>query len=231
MIHQTAYIQQLIQKLKQESCKRREIPLQPNINLTRDLENETDQLRKPMKDPNKYRMIIGSLIYLMINTRPDIAFSVTLLSRFIQEPKEKHWRCLKNLLRYVITTKNYALVYKKSNEEIKLVGYTDADFAGSIDDRKSTSGYLFKYGDCLISWNSAKQKIASLSSTEAEYIALTLAIVEAIWLKQLLLELNRETEVTVYCDNKSTICLAENPEFHSRTKHIDIRYHFIRECV
>ena len=103
MIHQTAYIQQLIQKLKQESCKRREIPLQPNINLTRDLENETDQLRKPMKDPNKYRMIIGSLIYLMINTRPDIAFSVTLLSRFMQEPKEKHWRCLKNLLRYLIT--------------------------------------------------------------------------------------------------------------------------------
>jgi hypothetical protein len=96
------------------------------------------------------------------------------------------------------------------------------DCAGSVHDRKSTS----------ITWNSAKQKTVSLSSTEAEYLALTTAIKEALWLKQLLFELNRkQEEITMYCDNKSTICLSKNPEFHSRTKHIDIRYHFIKEKI
>ena len=137
------------------------------------------------------------------------------------------------MLRYVKTTKHYSLIYSKSHEsKATLIGFTDSDYAGSIDDRKSTSGYAFKFGECLVSWHSAKQHNVSLSSTEAEYIALTNAVKECSWLRLLLSELKQSQEkTTIYCDNKSTICLSMNPEFHSRTKHIDIRYHYIREVI
>ena len=184
-------------------------------------------------DITKYREVIGSLIYLMTCTRPDISYSVGLLSRFMQEPKELHWRFLKRLLRYLKTTRDYSLTYYKSNKENrKLIGYTDSDLASNFEDRKSTSGYLFKYGECLISWKSSKQNIVALSSTEAEYIGLTKAAQETIWLKQTLNELNHKTEqVLIYCDNQSSISLSKNPEFHARSKHIDIRHHFIREMI
>ena len=111
-------------------------------------------------------------------------------------------------------------------------GFTDSDYAVCIEDRKSTSAYVIKYGECVISWNSSKQKTISLSSTEAEYIGLTLAAKEILWLKHILIELNRSPKQTIiYCDNKSTICLSKNPEMHARSKHIDVRYHFIREKI
>jgi hypothetical protein len=143
----------------------------------------------------------------------------------MQEPRELHWRFVKQLLRYVKTTSNYGLVYKQSApNKLNLTGYTDSDFAGCVEDRKSTSGYAFKYGNCLVSWNSSKQKTVSLSSTEAEYFGLTNSIKEMIWLKQVLGELKRDNiHLVIYSDNKSTICLSKNPEFHARTKHIDIR--------
>ena len=174
----------------------------------------------------------------MISTRPDISYAVGVLSRFMQAPKELHLRFLKRLLRYVKTTIEYSLVFTRSDSgNLKLKGYTDSDYAGDISDRKSTSGYIFMYGECTISWNSSKQKILSLSSTEAEYIGLTNAAKESIWYRQMLKEIKKsckdidviDDDITLYCDNKSTICLAKNPEYHSRSKHIDIRHHFIRE--
>ena len=138
---------------------------------------------------------------------------------------------LKKTFRYLKSTIEYSLVYSKDiNQNTKLIGNSDSDYASNIEDRKSTSGYLFKYGNCVISWHSSKQKIVSLSSTESEYIALTNAAKELLWIKQILNELNRKFETPViYGDNKSSICLAMNPEFHSRSKHIDVRHHFIRE--
>ncbi len=113
-----------------------------------------------------------------------------------------------------------------------MIGFTDSHYPTSLDDRKSNSAYVFKYNNCTISLNSAKQKTVSLSSTEAEFIALARAVKEAVWLKQLLVELSRKSEkINIYCDNNSTICLANNPEFQTRTKHIDIRYHYIREAI
>ena len=181
-----------------------------------------------------FRELVGGLLHLARNTRPDISFAVSLLSRFMQKPRELHWRFLKRLLRYIKTTNFYSLVFKKNNKTCmpKLIGFTDSDYAGSLDDRKSTSGYAFNYGECLISWHSSRQKTVSLSSTEAEYIGLTSAVKELIWLNQLLSELNRQVfQLVIYCDNKSAICLAKNPEFHVRPKHIDIRHHFIREAI
>ena len=133
--------------------------------------HETESLRK-LVDATKYRKVIGSLIYLMTCTRPDISYSVSILSRYMQEPRELHWRFLKRLMKYVNTTRDLSLTFQKGKEtKIKLIGFTDSDYATSLDDRKSNSAYVFKYNNCTISWNSAKQKTVSLSSTEAEYIA------------------------------------------------------------
>ena len=232
MIHQKNYIEKLINQYKNlNASKPVDIPMQL-YKLTIELTDETDELRQ-LIDPTIYRQAIGSLIYLMTSTRPDISFAVSLLSRFMQKPRELHWRFLKRLLRYIKTTNFCSLVFKKNNKMCmpKLIGLTDSDYAGSLDDRKSTSGYAFNYGECLISWHSSRQKTVSLSSTEAEYIGLTSAVKELIWLNQLLSELNRQVfQLVIYCDNKSAICLAKNPEFHARSKHIDIRHHFIREA-
>jgi hypothetical protein len=236
LLNQKNYIERIIERFKSlKDSKDLEIPIQPNHKLTSDLKDETETLRNFI-DPTIYRQAIGSLIYLMTCTRPDISYSVSTLSKFMQEPRELHWRFLKRLLRYLKTTSDYSLVYRRSSpQETHLIGYTDSDYAGSIEDRKSTSGYAFKYGNCLISWNSSKQKTVSLSSTEAEYIGLTNSIKEIIWLKQILCELKRKfrdkTQLKIFCDNKSAICLSKNPEFHSRTKHIDNRHHFIRNAI
>jgi hypothetical protein len=231
-LNQKHYISKMIEKFEMQSSKESDIPIQPNHNLTRDLNDEKEVLRE-LVDVQKYRKVIGSLIYLMTCTRPDISYAVGVLSRYMQEPRELHWRCLKRVLKYLKATQDYSLVYKNSKEkEIELSGFTDSDYAGSLEDRKSTSGFVFKYGKCVISWNSSKQKTISLSSTEAEYIGLATAAKEALWLKHILIELDRSPKKTIiYCDNQSTICLSLNPEMHARSKHIDIRHHFIREKI
>ena len=156
-IHQRNYIDNVLKKFNLErSRKQVEIPIQPNHKLTLQLRYEEETLRNKI-NPKPYRVIIGSLIYLMVNTRPDISYAVNVLSRYMHEPRELHWRYLKALLRYIKTTKDYGLIYKRT-ENPELIGYSDADYGGSLDDRKSTSGYGFKYGDCLISWNSSKTK-------------------------------------------------------------------------
>ena len=231
IINQKHYIEKLISKFKYlKDAKISDIPIQRNHKLTSELVDENENLRN-LIDSTKYRQAIGNLIYLMTCTRPDICYSVSVLSRFMQEPRELHWRFVKRLLRYVAFTKDYSLIFLK-NPSLDIVGYTDSDYASSIEDRRSISGYLFKYGNCPVTWNSSKQKTVALSSTEAEYVALTNAVKEGVWLKQLLNELEQKHDkIKVFCDNKSTICLSNNPEFHSRTKHIDIRFHYVRETI
>ena len=130
------------------------------------------------------------VIYLMKSTRNYISYSVGLLSRFMANPMELHWMYLKRLWRYLKSTIEYSLVYSKGiNQNTKLIGYSDSDYASNIEDRKSTSGYLFEYGNCVISWHSSKQKIISLSSTESEYISLTKTAKKLLWIKQILNEL------------------------------------------
>ena len=163
IIHQKNYIEKIIKRFKYlDESKETEIPIQPNHNLTSDLRHENENLRKFI-DLTKYSEVIGSLIYLMTCSRPDISYSVGILSRYMQKPRELHWRYLKRLLRYIKTTIDFTLNYTKSEAEAKLQGFTDSDYVGSIEDRKSTSGYVFKYGNCTISWNSSKQKTVSLS--------------------------------------------------------------------
>eukprot|EP00253_Pinus_taeda_P035689 PITA_35689 len=180
-------------------------------------------------DPTLYRQLIRSLMYL-VNTRPDICYAVNTLSQFMVEPKRAHWATAKHVLRYIQGTIDYGLLYTRC-KDIRLSGFTDANWAGSSMDWKSTSGYCFNIGSGMTSWCNRKQKFVALSSAEAEYTAASTASCEAIWLRKLLVNLfRRRMEATrIMCDNQSCIKLSENPVFHDRSKHIDIRCHFCWE--
>jgi len=181
-----------------------------------------------------YRSIIGSLMYLMIATRPDLANSVGIVSRYLANPSEEHLTAAKRILRYVRGTKDYTLTLGPSTEgSFDLHRYADADWGNDVDTRKSTTGYVFYVGSGAISWCSKRQSTIALSSTEAEYTALCASVQEAIWLRSLLEEVKYPcytlTPTTIYEDNQSCIALAGNPVHHARTKHIDIKCHFIRD--
>jgi hypothetical protein len=179
-------------------------------------------------DSTLYRQLIGSLMYL-VNTRPDICFVVNTLSPFMVEPRRVHWVATKQVLRYLCGTVDYGLDYQRG-DGVRLASYTDSDWAGCVSDRKSTSGCCFGLGSAVVSWFSRKQKSVALISTEAEYMA---ANCEALWLRKLLVGLFdvQLRPTVIYCDHHSCIKLSENPVFHDRSKHIEIRYHFIHDYV
>ena len=184
-------------------------------------------------DKELYQCAVGKLLYLSTRTRPDISFAVSRAARYTSKPTEDHWKAIKHILRYLVGTTKYGLLYSRNTSQIDCVGYSDADWGGDLDDRKSTSGYIFQIAGGPVSWRSRKQSCVALSTSEAEYIALTSAAQEGIWLRQLISEILKKPmkPVTIYEDNQSTICLARNPQFHGRSKHISIKFHFIRDNV
>ncbi|GJX78127.1 ribonuclease H-like domain, reverse transcriptase, RNA-dependent DNA polymerase [Tanacetum coccineum] len=178
-----------------------------------------------------YRSLIGCLRYLL-HTRPDLSYSVGLLSRFMQEPREQHMKAIRQVLRYVKGTKDYGITYKHNGGN-KIHGFSDSSYGVNTQEGKGTTGIIFYYGESPISWSTQKQATVALSSCESEFIAATAAATQALWLKRLLSKLthSEEEKVTIRVDNKSAIALMKNPVFHGRSKHIDTKYHFIRECV
>ena len=182
-------------------------------------------------DAHRYRSLVGGLLYLM-HTRPDISFPVSIVSRFMQNVSKHHYGATKRILKYVAGTLQFGIWYTNTSG-FKLQGYTDSDWASSLDDRRSTSGSVFTLGSGAITWNSKKQEIIALSTTKAEYVAATSSACQTIWLRRLIADFNQEQrEAThIYCDNKSTISIARNPTHHGRTKHIDIRFHFIWNLI
>jgi hypothetical protein len=171
-------------------------------------------------------------MYAMVGSRPDIAFAQSVVSRYMSKPSHEHWLLVKKLLRYLQGTRDLCLRYSADFENgLTLYGYSDADWAGDKIDRHSTTGYIFFLAGAPVTWAAKKQPTVALSSTEAEYMAVTQACKEAIWLRRLLTDLgyNQEAPTIIYEDNQGCIELARNPVHHSRTKHIDIQWHFIRE--
>ncbi|KAL0414349.1 UNVERIFIED_CONTAM: Retrovirus-related Pol polyprotein from transposon RE1 [Sesamum radiatum] len=223
-ICQKKYTETLLKKFKMESCKTVTTPL-----VTGEKYKKEDGSEKV--DGSIYRSLIGSLLYLTA-TRPDIMFATSLLSRFMQSPSQVHYGAAKRILRYLQGTKDFGIWYKSTNDA-KLVGYTDSDWAGSADDMKSTSGYTFSLGSGIFSWASKKQATVAQSSAEAEYIAAAAASNQATWLRRILEDMGEKQEepTTIYCDNKSAIAITKNPVQHNRTKHIDIKYHALREAT
>ncbi|KAF0924771.1 hypothetical protein E2562_014570 [Oryza meyeriana var. granulata] len=224
-IKQATYAKKVLEQFGMSECNPTKFPMELRTQLHKDGEGHP-------ADAMEYRRIIGCLRYLL-HTRPDMSFAVGVASRFIERPTVMHHKAVKQILRYLKGIIHYGLVYSKGGGAEVITGYTDSDLAGDLDDRKSTGGMAFYVNESLVAWSSQKQRTVALSSCEAEFMAATAAACQALWLRSLLAELNKEQPrpVKVFVDNKSAIALMKNPVFHGRSKHIDTRFHFIRECV
>lgn len=223
-LSQKKYILDLLQTTKFDGAKPISTPLAANTQLS--------QFDGPTYDnPTQYRSIVGSLQYLSF-TRPDIAVAVNKVCQFMHKPCISHWVAVKRILRYLKHTINHGLVLTTPSS-LSLQAYSDSDWAGCPDDRRSTSGYCVFFGGNLISWSSRKQKTVSRSSTEAEYRGVAIATAEVMWIQSLLQELgySKTPPPILWCDNLGATYLTVNPIFHARTKHIEIDYHFVRERV
>ncbi|MCO5556229.1 hypothetical protein L7F22_009775 [Adiantum nelumboides] len=212
-----------------ERGKSSSTPLAPHLKLSKADCPKSDTKKAEMaKIP--YASACGSLMYAMVATRPDIAYAVGVVSRFMSNPGKKHWEAVKGVLRYLNGTKDRCICFGKG--KLSVVGYTDADYAGDLDKWRSTSSYLYTFAGGAISWLSRLQSCVTLSTTEAEYVAASEACKEAIGLTRLVGDLGIVREIPVlHCDSQSAIQLARNLVFHAKTKHVDVRYHFIREVL
>jgi hypothetical protein len=226
-MNQTKYLERVLNRFKMDDCNPKSVPCNLNVNKPNDV------ISKELDDPRLYREIVGSLIYVMSCTRPDICFVVNQLAQKMSKPNTSDFSLSKFALKYIKGTLNYCLTFVKSNN-LDIKGYCDSDW-GSATDRRSISGYCFKMNDesSLISWKSKKQPTVALSSCEAEYMAITYAIQEANFLTQLLADMTgmNKKSVDIFVDNQGAIMLAKNPVHHQRSKHIDIKYHYIRSQV
>jgi hypothetical protein len=223
---QNAYASKLLEKTGMKNCNPYAVPMETKLKLSK----ESDS---PLVDATEYRSLIGSLRYLL-HTRPELTFSVSYLSRFMESPRQEHMAAIKHILRYVAGTLDFGLFYPRGNGgDLGILGYSDSDMAGDVDDTKSTSGMIFFLGDNPAAWSSQKQRVVALPSYEAEYIAGTGAACQGVWLRRLLEELIGTKVVVprIKMDNQSVIALGKNPVLHNRSKHIKTKYHFIRECV
>ncbi|CAL2268488.1 unnamed protein product [Prunus armeniaca] len=209
------YTENLLKKFKMYGCKTVAAPLITNEKLRK--EDGSSKANESV-----YRSLIGSLLYLT-TTRPDIMYATSLLSRFMQNPSQIHYGAAKRILRYLQGTIDYGIWYKPITDP-RLFGYTDSDWAGSVNDMKSTSGYAFTIGLGIFSWSSKKQETVALSSAEAEYVAAASSACQAIWLKRIFEDMGEcQIETTeILCDNKSAIAMAKNLVFHSKTKHMPL---------
>lgn len=229
---QKKYVEELLAKFNMENAKTATTPLEPSIKITKEMSPISDEEKEEMKN-RPYRELIGGLIYLANATRPDIAFATNTLSRFCSNPGKLHWQLAKQVLRYLKGTSHYGIKYQRNKEN--LTAYTDSDWAGDIDDRRSCTGNVVSLAGGPISWKSKKQSSVALSTMEAEYAALAEVSREIVYLKRLLVHMGFDKcvqeSITIYCDNQSAIELSKNAVFHNRSKHIDISYHFTRELV
>lgn len=226
-LSQASYIDAIIKRYGFEDVKPVSMPMDPSTTLSASQGPQTAQEQADMKH-FPFREAVGSLMYGAMATRPDIAFAVTMLSRFSINPGLTHWHAVKWVFQYLKGSRNLWLTYGTGDEN-PLTGYGDAD-GNMQEDRYAISGYAFILNGGAISWYSKRQEVIALSTTESEYIAATHATKEALWLRQLIAELFGAVSgpTTVYCDNQSAIALTKDQQFHARTKHIDVRFHFIR---
>lgn len=224
MINQSSYISKIVEQAGLKDAKDSKFPLEVGY-----FKNPGGEI---LKDITEFRSIIGMLLYVAVNTRPDISASVSILSQKLSQPRKGDLGEAKRIIRYLKATKDMQLKLKSSGTQ-ELMGFSDANWAEDRHDRKSNSGYVFMLFGGIISWACRKQSCIALSSTEAEYIALSEACQEVIWLKKLCgeFEINVSTSTKIFVDNQSAAKMSENQKFSNRTKHVDTKYHFIRELV
>ena len=221
-LSQRKYVLDLLTEVGMLDCKPADTPMVQNCKL-----GEYPDQTPTNKE--KYQRLVGRLIYLS-HTRPDIAHAVSVVSQFMHAPSEDHMSAVWRIIRYLKSAPGKGLLFAK-NGHLEIEGYTDADWAGSVTDRRSTSGYLTFVGGNLVTWRSKKQNVVARSSAEAEFRGVAKGLCELLWLRKLLTELGYPPglEIKLFCDNKAAINIAHNPVQHDRTKHVEIDRHFIKE--
>ncbi|XP_061346288.1 secreted RxLR effector protein 161-like [Gastrolobium bilobum] len=181
-----------------------------------------------------YDSAVGSLMYAQVCTRPDIAFAVNTLGRYLSNAGHDHWVAAKKVMRYLQRTKDFMLVYKRV-EDLKVIGYSDADFTGCSDDRKSTSGYIFMLAGGAISWKSTKQTLITSSTMYAEFVACYGASIQAVWLRNLISDLRIVNSISkpmvIYCDNTAAVFYSKNDKVNNASKHMEIKYYTVKDLV
>ncbi|KAG8472437.1 hypothetical protein CXB51_035357 [Gossypium anomalum] len=228
-LSQKGYIEKLLCRFNMRSAKPVSTPLATHFRLSSTLSPQSDDEIEYMSHV-PYSSAVGTLMYAMVCSRPDLSYAVSAVSRYMANPGKEHWKAVQWILRYLRGTTDVCLQFGRTEDRV--IGYVDADFAGDLDRRRSLTGYVFTIGGCAISWKATLQTTVALSTTEAEYMAITEACKEAIWLKGLFSELNEDLQIsTVFCDSQSAIFLTKDQMFHERTKHIDVRYHFVRDII
>lgn len=231
-IDQRHYLSTIIKRFNMENCNPASSPMDPNQKLSEKMCPKTpDEQREMAGIP--YQEAIGCIMYAAQISRPDICFAASALSRYNINHGRAHWIAVKRVLRYLKGTIELRLTFRANEEQ--LIGYCDADWASDLDQRRSTTGYVFMVQGGAVSWATRRQPTIALSSTEAEFMSMVAAIQEALWLKRIECELflRATRNITLYCDNQGALHLAKNQNYHARTKHIDVRKYFIQDhlCI
>ena len=223
-ISQKNMVTELVKKYGLDNAKTKTTPLSTSIKLKKDDDNLLDT------EEYGYAELVGSLLYLSVCTRPDIAQALGVLTRYMSKPSVEHWQAAMSVLRYLSGTRDYGIIFGRGSSE--LIGYVDADYAGDIDTRRSTTGYVFILNGGVISWSSRLQATVAVSTTEAEYMAAAAGVKEALWLRKLMADFGKPVKtVNIYGDNQAALKLLKHPIASIRSKHIDVIYHFARERV
>jgi hypothetical protein len=231
-VSQKTYLEKILENAGMSQCNPVSTPMSPGIVLQKATRSPTDDEATAIASI-PYRRTIGELNYAMRTTRPDIAFAVSSLSRYMENPTIDHHRQLKHLLRYIRGTTHLTLVFGLTNDG--LIGHSDSDYAADRDDSKSTSAYVYQLFGGPVSWKAQKQSVVATSTTEAEYIGLSNASREALYLIQLLHDFRVDPDLydppLLYGDNQASLALSKNPKFHDKAKHIRVHYHLVRSLV
>lgn len=228
-LHQTGYIKKLLQRFQMESSNPSDTPM--DVNCYNQILQKGKGKDVPESDVFPYAQAVGALIYLAVVTRPDIAFAVGIVSRFMSSPLPCHVTAVKRIFKYLNATSAHGLTYSK-DMGYKVVGFCDADYANCPVDRRSVGAYTFLCAGSAVSWSSKKQTCIATSTTDAEYMALSQAAREASWLSRLAAELQIDIGIiTISCDNSGAVALSSNPAIHQRTKHIDVIHHYVRQQI
>jgi hypothetical protein len=230
-LSQTAYVDAILARYgKKDDTRTVKMPEVANLKLTKDQCPKSDEERE-VASLYPYANVVGSLQYLVVGSRPDIAHAVSMLAQFMADPGVQHCDAADRVLCYLRGSRHRKLIFRSRGEGFVLDAFADADYAGCTDTRRSRSGYACKVNGTAVVWQSARQKCVSLSSCESEYIALCTCAKQVVWMRRLLseLRLDQKNATVIYCDNDAARQLTENPVHHERTKHIDTQYHYVRE--
>ncbi|RVW86860.1 Retrovirus-related Pol polyprotein from transposon TNT 1-94 [Vitis vinifera] len=232
-LSQRAYIEKILKRFNKHNCKSTKAPIVKGDKFSKAQCPQNDDEREEMKTI-PYSSVVGSLMYAQVCTRPDIAFVVGMLGRYLSNPGSQHWKVVKKVLRYLQGTKDLMLTYQRTNL-LDVVGFCDADFASCIDDKKSTTSYIFMMAGGAVSWKSVKQTLTTSSTMEAEYVTCYEACCHAMWMRNFISALGVVDSISrslkLLCDNSAAVAFSKNTRSISRSKHIDVKFYFVQEKV